>query len=72
MITVTKLNGKQFTLHAVYIESLEAFPDCTITMTNGKKFVVKESVEEVAKRVEDFYRRVGFFRVVDQGGELHE
>ncbi|MET3697978.1 flagellar FlbD family protein [Bacillus oleivorans] len=72
MITLTKLNGKEFSLHAVYIETIEAFPDCTITLTNGKKFVVKESVEEVEKRIEAFYMRVGLFRVMAQGGELHE
>ena len=59
-------------MHAVYIETIEAFPDCTITLTNGKKFVVKESVDEVVKRIEAFYKRVGFFRVVGQGGEDHE
>ncbi|HWO77962.1 MAG TPA: flagellar FlbD family protein [Bacillus sp. (in: firmicutes)] len=72
MITLTKLNGKEFSLHAVYIETIEAFPDCTITLTNGNKFVVKESVEEVVKRVEAFYRRIGLFRGMGQGGEVHE
>jgi flagellar protein FlbD len=58
VITLTRLNGKNFTLNALYIEQVESFPDTTITLTNGKKFVVKESEEEVKKLVEHFYRQI--------------
>jgi flagellar protein FlbD len=58
VITLTRLNGKTFTLNALYIEQVESFPDTTITLTNGKKFVVKESEEEVKKLVEHFYRQI--------------
>ncbi|MDX8365071.1 flagellar FlbD family protein [Cytobacillus sp. Hm23] len=58
MITVTRLNGKQHTLNAIYILQIEAFPDTTITLTDGKKFVVKESVDEVKAQVEQFYKRI--------------
>ncbi|MCH1623777.1 flagellar FlbD family protein [Ferdinandcohnia quinoae] len=58
MITLTKLNGKQFSLNALYFEQVESFPDTTITLTNGKKFVVKESENEVQLKVIDFYKRI--------------
>lgn len=58
MITVTRLNGKSFMLNALYIEQIESFPDTTIALTNGKKFVVRESVEEVNELVTSFYRKV--------------
>jgi flagellar protein FlbD len=58
LITLTRLNGKQFTLNAIYIEQIEAFPDTTITLTNGKKFVVRESVEDVIVLVKDFYKNI--------------
>jgi flagellar protein FlbD len=58
VITLTRLNGKTFTLNALYIEQVESFPDTTITLTNGKKYVVKESEEEVKKLVEHFYRQI--------------
>ncbi|CUA80103.1 MULTISPECIES: flagellar FlbD family protein [Anoxybacillus] len=58
MIRLTRLNGKPFTLNAIYIEQVEAFPDTTITLTNGKKFVVRESVEDVMLLVETFYRNI--------------
>ncbi|MDF0725180.1 flagellar FlbD family protein [Cytobacillus sp. S13-E01] len=58
MIKLTRLNGKPFTLNALYIEQVESFPDTTITLTNGKKFVVRESEEGVMLRVRDFYHSV--------------
>ncbi|WP_019391822.1 flagellar FlbD family protein [Priestia filamentosa] len=58
MIMLTRLNGKEFTLNALYIEQVEAFPDTTITLTNGKKFVVRETVESVSAKVSAFYGEV--------------
>ncbi|WP_078413266.1 flagellar FlbD family protein [Priestia abyssalis] len=57
MITLTRLNGKPFTLNAFYIEQVEAFPDTTITLTSGKKFIVRESTDDVVKLVTVFYRK---------------
>lgn len=58
MIKLTKLNGKSFTLNALFIEQIESFPDTTITLTNGKKIVVKESENEVLTRSTIFYRSI--------------
>ncbi|MBB6282167.1 flagellar FlbD family protein [Geobacillus subterraneus] len=68
MISLTKLNGKRFVLNALYIEQIEAFPDTTVTLTNGKKFVVRETVEQVAALANEFYRQVGVFRLPEAGG----
>lgn len=57
MIILTRLNGKPFTLNAFYIEQVEAFPDTTITLTNGKKFIVRESTEDVIALVTIFYQK---------------
>lgn len=37
---------------------LEATPDTIVTLTNGKKFVAKETVEEVIKRVIEYRREI--------------
>ncbi|KGR80349.1 flagellar FlbD family protein [Ureibacillus manganicus] len=58
MIELTRLNGKPLSLNAIYIETVEAFPDTTITLTTGRKFIVKESPQEVRKKVTDFYRNI--------------
>ncbi|MFG6496781.1 flagellar FlbD family protein [Fictibacillus sp. UD] len=58
MITLTQLNGSTFTLNAIYIEQVQSFPDTTITLTTGKKFVVKESEDQVAHKITAFYRDI--------------
>ena len=54
MIKVTRLNGKSFTINALYIETVESFPDTTITFTTGKKIVVRETEEEVTNALFNF------------------
>ncbi|GEK32556.1 flagellar FlbD family protein [Kurthia sibirica] len=58
MINVTRLNGKSFALNALYIESVEAFPDTLITLTTGRKYVVLEEIDEVNAQIILFYKQV--------------
>ena len=58
MIELTRLNGKAFTLNALYIETIESFPDTTITLTTGTKMIVLQSEEEVRKKVSAFYKDI--------------
>lgn len=58
MIQLTKLNGKTFNLNALYIETFESFPDTTITLTTGTKYIVKESEEEVRQKITEFYKHI--------------
>lgn len=58
MIEVTRLNGKTFMLNALYIETMEALPDTTIMLTDGTKYIVKEPIEVVNKKIIQFYREV--------------
>lgn len=71
MIKVTRLNGQPFTLNALFIEQIECFPDTTITLSNGKKFVVKEDEEAVLEKIASFYRNIQIFSL-DQGIEEPE
>lgn len=59
MVELTKLDNQTFVLNAIYIEQIQAFPDTTVTLINGKKIVVKESVEELVTNVSQFYRSIG-------------
>ncbi|AUJ26676.1 MULTISPECIES: flagellar FlbD family protein [Virgibacillus] len=59
MISLTRLNGDEFTLNAVMIEQVQNFPDTTITLMNGKKFVVKETRSEVLQRTLAYYQQIG-------------
>lgn len=58
MIELTKLNGKVFSLNALYIETVESFPDTTITLTTGRKFIVLESEDEVRQRVNALFKNI--------------
>ncbi|MGE6631407.1 flagellar FlbD family protein [Bacillus sp. NPDC077027] len=71
MIAVTKLNGKEFMINALHIEQIESFPDTTITLANGKKFIVKEDQEQIEERIISFYRRIQIISL-NQGIEEFE
>lgn len=58
MIQVTRINHLPLVLNSDLIEHLEATPDTVITLTNGQKLVVRESVEEIVKRVVEFRRSI--------------
>ncbi|MEG1457732.1 MAG: flagellar FlbD family protein [Acetivibrio sp.] len=51
MIEVTKTNGTKVTLNAELIEVVEETPDTVITLTSGKKFLVKESRQDIKSLV---------------------
>jgi len=58
MIELTKLNGKRFFLNAEYIETVESTPDTVITLTNDKKFLVRETKEEIVAMVIDYKKKI--------------
>ena len=53
MITLTKLNEKEFVLNDDLIQTMEETPDTVITLTNGIKYVVKENCEEIKTKIID-------------------
>jgi flagellar protein FlbD len=40
------------------IETIESFPDTTIMLTNGRKYVVKETEEQALRMVKEFYQSI--------------
>ncbi|ADA66567.1 flagellar FlbD family protein [Thermotoga petrophila RKU-10] len=58
MIRLTRIDGRWFFLNADLIETVEALPDTTITLINGKKYIVKESAEEVVQKVIEYKRKI--------------
>ena len=51
MITLTRLSGSVFALNADLIERIDATPDTVVTLVDGKKYVVTESLSEVVTAV---------------------
>ena len=56
MIQVTRLNGKEFVVNAELVKFVEATPDTVITLTHDEKVLVRETVEEVIRRVVAYQR----------------
>jgi flagellar protein FlbD len=56
MIKVTRLNDAQLVINADLIEFVEAIPDTIISLTTGKKIMVKESTDDVIESVARFKR----------------
>lgn len=59
MIAVTRLNGKLLWLNPFLIESVESTPDSVVTLTNGHKYIVKESPEVISEEVTVLFRTIG-------------
>ncbi len=56
MIKLTRLNGKEFVVNADLIETIESTPDTVVTLVNEHRYVVKESVDDVVKKVMEYKR----------------
>lgn len=56
MITVTRLNGKQFVVNADLIKVVEENPDTTLRLTTGDTLIVRESMQEVVELAIDYGR----------------
>ncbi|MBD3321842.1 MAG: flagellar protein FlbD [Chitinivibrionales bacterium] len=50
MIALRRLNGEEFVLNADYIESMESTPDSIISLTTGKKVIVRNSLEDIVRK----------------------
>ncbi|MBP5330707.1 MAG: flagellar FlbD family protein [Lachnospiraceae bacterium] len=54
MIDVTRIDGREVTINAELIESVDEVPDTVITLTTGKKIIVKESRQKVKNLVKSY------------------
>jgi len=65
MIKLTRLGGGEFVLNAERIQYVEELPDTYITLVEGERVVVCESLDEVVSRVIDYQRSVRSLRVFE-------
>jgi len=56
MIKVTNLSGEQFLLNAELVRYVEARPDTFITLLQGERVVVRESMDDVLRLVLEYQR----------------
>ena len=58
MILLEKINGEKIVVNAELIETVEERPDSVITFTNGKKILVKNSLEEIVALVIEYKKKI--------------
>ena len=58
MIPLTRLTGALFALNPDLVERVDCTPDTVITLVDGTKYLVAESLAEVLDSVLDFRARV--------------
>lgn len=58
LVQLSRFDSSEFYLNADLIETIETTPDTVISLTSGKKLIVRESAEEVVSRVVSFRRRI--------------
>lgn len=54
MIKLTRINGQEILVNADLIEIIEHHTDTVISLTTGNKVLVKESLDEIARKVKEF------------------
>lgn len=63
MIDVTGMSHEKFVLNADYIEKIEEVPETIITLTNGRKYIVLESVDDVRNEVIQYKNKIFTYKV---------
>lgn len=58
MIEVTRLNGSKILINDNLIEFVDETPDTVISLTTGKKVIVKESRQEIKNLVKLFRKEI--------------
>lgn len=58
MIKLTGIDLKEFILNADVIERIDEMPQSVITLTNGRKYIVTETADEICEKVIEFRRKI--------------
>jgi flagellar protein FlbD len=69
VIIVTRLHGARMAVSCDLIERVEATPDTVLTLVDGSRYVVRESVAEIVDKVRAFRASVVVLAPVD-GAQL--
>lgn len=54
MLQLTRLSGPVFALNPDLIERAEATPDTVVTLVNGSKYVIRESLDELVELIQAY------------------
>ncbi|MBO4375847.1 MAG: flagellar FlbD family protein [Lachnospiraceae bacterium] len=58
MIEVTKMNGQKVLINPDLMELVEETPDTVVTLTTGRKIIIKESRQDLKNLVKSYRKDV--------------
>ena len=58
MIEINKLNGNKTLINPDLIETVESTPDTVISLTTGRKIIIKESRQELNNLVKSYRKEL--------------
>ncbi|MFH0899329.1 MAG: flagellar FlbD family protein [Pseudomonadota bacterium] len=58
MVRLSRLNGEELVINLDAIAYLEATPDSVVTLLNGQKLMVRESIDEIIGRAKAYRRSI--------------
>jgi flagellar protein FlbD len=58
MIKVTRLDGMEFYISPHQVECIEVNPDTTLVMLSGKRYILREEVDNILGKIEAYHRRL--------------
>lgn len=61
MIKLTRLDGKEILINEDFVELIEMAPDTVVTLQNGHRLFVEQSVDEILERIHE-YQRMKFLK----------
>ena len=54
MIELTKMDQRIMLLNEDMIETIEETPDTVVSLSNGHRYIVMESMQDIMERIKDF------------------
>ena len=64
LIELHRLNGDAFLLNSDMIETIDVTPDTVLRLMNGHRYVVKEKVLDVYKKIIAFRKAAGYTCII--------
>ena len=61
MLYLNRLDGKELVINGLLIETIEQTPDTIVTLTTGKRIIVKQKPEEIIELFMEFLKRTHHF-----------
>jgi flagellar protein FlbD len=65
VILITRIDNKKVVINGELVEMIEQTPETLITLTTGKKLVVKETVDEIVDKIKRYKQELNLPIVKD-------